>query len=416
MQVIGTPASGKSLAMCTLRPHLDKKVADLFEDMLSVDLDVARESITSHDAKTLFVFMVRALLLFERASRSISARYIRGTFDALVAFINGDFAIKFREILNKHVSYDRNTNSLLIDGKRITNENSGTFLAQLSKEGLDTRLQEVFDSFETFSFGNIINRYEHLTTVMEGLACKTNVHLDNAGSSAKEILECLHAFRINGHLVMTVLIQPRTVAVNILLSALRGIAGAHYAEPRLLIDKYGKIADVALQEYQLTAEHVIVLESDADLSKIRAATAAMNVTDNNLYKNMAKVTDLFIVDSRATLAKMLDKAVYNNPRLHSRAPDVLTLTRVSFALLLQNLDTDPNLDRYRNLTRVAVRDALQNGLISATPMDLRQIEADVTRLELLKQENPYINRIWEKYDTRAVLSGMSSRITKLLQN
>ena len=395
IQIIGTPASGKSYAVKTLKKHMNPKIAKLLEDIRSVDLDIARESISSLSPNTQFYLIVRSLDLFRRASQSMTMPYIKSVYNELVEFVNDTFAPKFQEVMESSIHYDKKTGTLLIEKEKVEFRNIG----KIVKTFPEGKLKTILDSFDTFSLGNILNRYEHLKTVMESVVFENSVQLDNVGTASQDILKCLKTLRDDHYMTLTILIHPQTAAVNLLLSALRGVQGAHFVGPDFLLKKYVTMSDISTQKYNDASEKAILLHSDSDLQKLKDMTADITIKDNNNPENAGKTIDLFVVDSRSTLENTLQTIL--DPVSKEQAQNARALFRVSIALLSSLIDSDKSLakDTYTKAFQAVIQDIKKNNLFNPETLN-----DDIKRTKKLIKANKYISRVLKDYNIEDILS------------
>ncbi|MDR0624843.1 MAG: hypothetical protein LBF72_00040 [Holosporales bacterium] len=295
VQVLGTPAAGKSVVLRRLQESFIDQIKALVKSCADVDLDKIREAITSLSVDGQLLFIVKALDLFQRVSKHPILQFIiKNEYDAVRNLINKELG----ECLSaRNITIACSEDGVLsINGARVSPGNVAS-LAQTYYWPLREAL-----SVYNMKLGNILNRYEHLTKVLESVTLEENLRLDNVGTSSDQIINCLRYMRNSGFLVLTILIHPKTPAVNILFNAMRAMS-AHMTPPAYLFSKYIQMEGVS-EKYLRSAERVVEVSDRSTpetMDMITKCTKEMSLLDNLNPENKHKVMDLIVVDKSSNI-------------------------------------------------------------------------------------------------------------------
>lgn len=333
VQVLGTPASGKSIGEKNLLPYFSEGIQRLVNKAgeRAVDLDKIRESYAELNGTTYFFLLWNALDLFSRATKTIQLQWVQESYDELRTFVNNKFRSRCKKICNADVQFEDNggyKGVLKVNGKDVNLRNIGTILKEMKN------LDKLFASFNLFELGNIMNRYEHLRVVMDAFILDENIKLDNVGTSAAPVIGCLKTLRDKKFLTLTIMIHPQTPLVNLLLNSLRAMTGGHYTGPDMLLKKYCQLEEVTSGQYMPNAEKVITVEKEDDYKKLQQLTANMTVADNDTEENRNKEMDLLVIDKSNNIEKLLVSLG------KSCTPEIKVLWRASVAQLYDMLTND----------------------------------------------------------------------------
>ncbi|WP_158996789.1 hypothetical protein [Pigmentibacter ruber] len=319
IQIIGAPASGKSKALEELNRSLTNY--ELLQKLKniktrSVDLDEEREFIASLPGSVQLVYVFNALNLFNATAKK--QKWVIYHRDEVCKFLNknlnenyGKFGINI-ECDTKREKIIINSPNNGINNTILTKENIGRISRAIAAQS-----NYVFSQLGPWDLNVHINRYLQLNFMMESLYLNEDILLDEVGAGAEPILERINRFREANYVSVGILVQPKTVGVNLLLNSLRAAGGKHFADADYVFEKYNKLNQMIIKNngYFLKNEKSVTLNLGRNFDEIEKSILEATSEDNHLEVNKDKVFDLFITVQNFDLKTALNIINQEKPEL-----------------------------------------------------------------------------------------------------